>query len=691
MKKSFILSIAACIPLLAADQIGEVTVKDNVIDRLEKAGTLKDTIIKTEVVTEKEIEKKQANSLSEAIENEPGIQSAKGCSMCGMKRIRINGLKGEHTTVLIDDVPMHSTVSSYYGMDAITTAGIGSIEIARGSGASLIAPEAIGGVINIKTKRATKNGLYTDLAFGNDDYCKLSIVGTGISKDRKSSATVAAQYNKQGQWDADNNGVNESPELENHSLSLRFSRDITDNDNIDIKVSGVKSDVFGGPVTDNHHGAMQDKGEPKFADDDVRKQYTGHLLGTLESITTEREEVLSRWTHQIDDASNFVATASAAFQTQDSIYEGDDYANDDKTYYGDIRYSRMLNAYHFITTGVSIKQEKMDADSIALFQTAGITQDDFNMASYGAYIQDIWTPMENLEVSLALRADKVTVDWTDQKAKGNEIDKMLVVPRLHIKWDHNRNWTSRISAGQGYRAPLTFFESEHGILDKGFGVNIDNVEKSNSAGYALSYDDSRLTATASTTWTQVDHLAYINEDDFSVPTLENYDKKLNTWAMDIVMGYQLSKAWSIGGSYEHYIFDKEYKNAQFLAQIEDRAKLMIDYEHNGWAANMTATWIGSRDLSAYGYEGWNRLADVGDLSKSKSVDAPSYYTVDMKVSKEIDKNFTLYAGAKNIFDYTQAGDEDTPLFYDADGNYDVGFIYGPLRGRQLYVGIQAKF
>jgi hypothetical protein len=46
---------------------------------------------------------------------------------------------------------------------------------------------------------------------------------------------------------------------------------------------------------------------------------------------------------------------------------------------------------------------------------------------------------------------------------------------------------------------------------------------------------------------------------------------------------------------------------------------------------------------------------------------------------------------KNLLDYTQAGDEDTPLFYDADGGYDVGYIYGPLRGRQMYAGLQAKF
>jgi len=143
LKKLIALSLSATAVLMAADNIGTVTVED-VAERLERTGAVKDTIKSTEVVTEKKIQKKQATNLTEAIANEPGIQAATGCSMCGMKRIRINGMKGEYTTVMVDDVPMYSTVSSYYGMDALATAGVSSIEIARGAGASLIAP---GGVL----------------------------------------------------------------------------------------------------------------------------------------------------------------------------------------------------------------------------------------------------------------------------------------------------------------------------------------------------------------------------------------------------------------------------------------------------------------------------------------------------------------------------------------------------------------
>lgn len=682
MKKTLLLSIVASATLMATDNIGTVTVED-VAERLERSGAVKDVIVKTEVVTEKEIAKKQALNLSEAIDNEPGIQSATGCSMCGMKRVRINGMKGEHTTVLVDDVPMHSTVSSYYGLDALTTAGVSSIEVARGAGASLIAPGAIGGVVNVKSKKATRNGLFVDVSAGNDDFRNISAVGTAISEDKKTRATVSAQKSIQGQWDSDNNGVNESPSIENQSVSVRISHDLSNTDNIDVKYTTQKSNVFGGPVTDNEHGAKMDAGAESFVGDDVRNNYNGALLATLEAIDTEREEVIARWTHEINSDSNFILTGSFANQVQDSIYEGDTYYSEDDTIYADFRYNMFLNDNHFLTAGIDMKTEDMDST-----QNIAPGQDDFKMNSYGAYVQDTWTPTDNIEVAAAIRVDKINVDWTDHA--GTELDKTLAVPRLHVKIDHENGFTSRISAGQGYRAPLTFFESEHGLLDSGFAIDIDEIEKSNSVGYSLNYNNERTTVTTSLNYTKVENLAYIDVSG-AVPTLRNSDEKMAVVTADIVAGYQVTSEFSIGASLEYFKYDDEYKAAQFLAQIEERAKLMLDYESNGWAANMTATWVGGRDLSEYGYEGWNRLADVGDASLAKDTDASSYYTVDVKVSKELNKNFTLYAGVKNLFDYTQADDEDTPLFYDADGGYDVGYIYGPLRGRQMYVGLQAKF
>jgi outer membrane receptor protein involved in Fe transport len=159
---------------------------------------------------------------------------------------------------------------------------------------------------------------------------------------------------------------------------------------------------------------------------------------------------------------------------------------------------------------------------------------------------------------------------------------------------------------------------------------------------------------------------------------------------DIVVGYALTPSITVSAGYEQYWYDTEYKNLLFIAAVEKQARLMFDYEENGWDAMIQATWTGARDLTDYGYGDRYNTFDGTDVSNLKSTKAPAFTTVDVKVSKEITDTFTLYAGVKNLFDYVQT-DKESPLMYDADGGYDVGHIWGPLRGRMAYAGIKAKF
>lgn len=97
--------------------------------------------------------------------------------------------------------------------------------------------------------------------------------------------------------------------------------------------------------------------------------------------------------------------------------------------------------------------------------------------------------------------------------------------------------------------------------------------------------------------------------------------------------------------------------------------------------------VASRDLSEYGYEGYNS----NDGTNLKSTNAGAYTTVDMKIIKALTKELKVYIGATNLFNYNQADDMDSPLMFDASGGYDVVYIYGPLRGRNAYLGLNYEF
>ena len=121
---------------------------------------------------------------------------------------------------------------------------------------------------------------------------------------------------------------------------------------------------------------------------------------------------------------------------------------------------------------------------------------------------------------------------------------------------------------------------------------------------------------------------------------------------------------------------------------------------SAWTFFSSINWVGSRDLSDYGYGGrYNTfndtnddgVADPAELSNPKETNASSYVTIDLKVERELANNNKAFIGVNNLTDTNQADDGQSPLFYDEGGSYDVGHIYMPLRGRVIYGGFSCRF
>lgn len=699
----------------ADEQAAEEVIVTGVRQRLEKTGALADTIMQTEVIGVSNIEHKNAVNLTEAIDNSPGVRVSNDCSMCGFKRIMLNGLRGDQTTILIDGLPSHTLISGYYAVDAIPTTGVERIEVARGAGASLIAPEAIGGTVNIITLEAQKNGATVDISAGENGYQKIGILGTAVSDDQATRVTLVGQYDKRDQFDADDNYVSETPFMENGSFITNISHDFSDKDNVVFRYANMSSEVFGGPMLgkrfadgkassigavmgryDNAGSATEDL----FQNGDVSDKFTGKAWETAEWVKTKRNEAALSWLRELSSNWNMRLASTWAEHIQDSFYEGFDYYAKDRMLFVDARFNWIASDSHLITFGVDHRTEKMRSDSFVGASNTAYVSDSFNYDVTAFYIQDTWTALESLEIALALRFDQIEADFVDPSKPGTEIDETLVSPRLDMRWMHSDRWTSRFSTGRGYRAPLSFFETDHGILDSGQGfiVDVDELEHSVSVTYALSFEGEKLASTLSLAHTEVENLATLDENNAGVPVLTQLDEKATVQAIDLATSYQFTDELRLSMVIEAFDYDENFKTSYTSAPIEERVTLGIDYDINGWELAVNTVWFGSRDLSQYGYEGASNKVDASGnvvAGSGKTTEAPAYYTVDFKVQKQIGDNLSVYFGASNLLDYTQAGDEETPLMFEGDvgseGGYDVAYIYAPLRGRESYVGFKLDF
>lgn len=693
------LFAALSLPALADDApappvLEEVTVI-GVRERLYEAGLLKDVIRRTEVISSLAMEQRNAANLTEAIAFAPGVRVNNECSMCGVKRVMVNGLRGEHTTVLIDGIPAHTMMSGFYGLDAAAAAGIERIELARGAGASLIAPEAIGGTINLVTREAERNSLDLDLAGGELGYEKASAVATVLARDETTRLTLSGQHLSRDQYDGDDNGVSESPAQTHEALTAYLSQDLGGHDNLRLRASRVRSEIFGGPMgigigaARAGYDADPDWASPSlFAGDDVRNRFSGRPWETTEWIDTTRTELYGSWLHDFAPSLNTVFSVSHNRHEQDSFYEGFSYQAEDEMSFVDARVNWALSDAHLLTAGADLRTEKLR--SVTNSTAAAYVSDSFDYDVKGFYLQDTWTASERLEVAAALRFDQVQADFVDPAKPGREIDDSILSPRLDLRYRHDLRWTSRLSLGSGYRAPLSFFESDHGILDAelGFLIDIDRLEHSDSASYALTFEDERLSATGAIAWTRVEHLAALGESAGGVPTLTQLDDDGHVRVADLSLTWRVSPTLSLGGTVERIAYDDTFKAAFGVVPVEERLVVNVDWAVAGWELFASATWIGERNLAAYGTPQTPTFDAAGTLPMETVAEA--FWTVDLRLARHLGERWEVYAGASNLLGYTQVENGQTPLYFDG-GAFDVAYLWGPLRGREAYAGIKYAF
>ncbi len=674
-------------------------------------------IHKTEVLGRKRIQQKQAHTLVEAVAKEVGVDAQTSCANCGSKRLTINGMRGEHTTVLADGVPAHSAVSAFYGMDAIPTGGIERIEISRGAGGYLIAPEAIGGVVNIVTLRATKNEFTFDTNAGNNNVRYLGLTQTLVGDGGKNRAVIAAQASQQGFWDLDGNGIAEAPTTSNRAVLGKFSRDLNASDNIEVRYSHQFLGILGGTTTGHRPSGPRSATTtlPAFDGTNVQNPYRGEQDRITDRVDLTRHEGMLRWKHRHGEDYLFQATTSLVSQRQDSIYNlhGYDYQNQDLIWFNDLRLVMAdSSSDHVLTVGIESKDQSMDSSSAKLYGQKNLAQDDFKYTSRALYLEDVWSLSPSAELSWALRADKLHVQWSDPRLSTRSLEEWLIAPRAHFKLLHDEAWTSRLSYSRGYRPPLSFFESQHGLNENGFLIQISSIEKSHSVGYSLDHTRENTSVTVSSYYTSLENMAYA-DNQINIgesPIFRNAQQTFGVWSNDIVFGFNPTSNWRLQTSYEKFSYESRYKRLMPVAAIEDRIRFTSDYHIGDWEIISDLTWVGARNLSDYGYNQHyknlkDELIDASDPglgtetrpNERKRTDAPAFFTLDLLVSKPLQKNLSAYAGVQNVFDYTQTAAGDSPLNWSQHGtnpahfHLDNNHVWGPTRGRLITLGLRGNF
>ena len=104
-------------------------------------------------------ESTHATCLAQGLSFQPGVRVEDNCQNCGFTQVRINGLDGHYSQILMDSRPIFSALTGMYGLEQIPANMIERVEVVRRGGSALFGASAIGGTINIITKEPTRSGI----------------------------------------------------------------------------------------------------------------------------------------------------------------------------------------------------------------------------------------------------------------------------------------------------------------------------------------------------------------------------------------------------------------------------------------------------------------------------------------------------------------------------------------------------
>lgn len=650
---------------------------------------LRDEVVATESFTATSIERSGAVMLTEALDKRPGVAVQTECSICNVRNVVLNNLPGRYTTLMIDGIPIFSSVSTAYGLDSVSLGGIERIDVSRGAGASLIAPEALSGAVNIVTRRPTENEFQVRQQFGSFGQRNTDLYAAKALTEGAVSASY--QNNRHKTVDIDGNRLSEYTGFEREMFGLGAFTDNLGGFRFRGRLDQVNEKRMGGALG-NHYDAVKSDGTgnpfdwsqgPHASPDPAGWNnpdgsgivpYGDGLAGMSEIIFTDRTQLVGSGTRRLGDGTLRLALGYANHK-QDSFYEKSLYRARQNQYYLEAS-TQQPWADSLVTMGFSYRYEDLKSNGFSAANNAannGI--DNYAYRTPGLFLQGWKSFLDGtVEANAALRLDR------------NNIFGSITSPRVNVLWNHSAELNSRIALGKGYRLPTSFFEQDHGILDTTtIQRDISSPEISRNASYTLSYAADRLSWTGGLNWNVIHHMVMLSPDATTgITTFSSAPNPVTVKSMDFTLAYKLLPTLdgTAGLEKSHYRFDP---GTLAFARPEEKVYLRLDYDSGPWNFMSRATWTGRQDLARfYDYANTPRYNLDGSRKMDKS---PSFWVVDLRGEYRLNKQWSFYAGADNLFDFTQ-GEKESFLWLDGSGGIDVTHLWGPSRGRFIYGGVK---
>ena len=644
----------------------------------------------------------QSISVAEGLNFAPGVRVETNCQNCGFTQVRLNGLDGAYTQILLNSRPVFSSLLGVYGLEQIPSNIIERVEVVRSGGSALYGSNAIAGTVNIITKDPVLNTWEVGSVFSLIDGDALDRVvnfnGSIVADDLNSGITFFGAYRNRDSYDANNDGFTEIVELRNTTVGAKAFLRPTDRSRVSINLNAIQEYRRGGDRLDL---------APQFTDITEELDHDT-FIGGLDYELNSRDD--SQKTQVYTSASytnrdSFYGGLGGGRTSQDSILANNAFGTTkDLAWVNGAQFTKSFANNDVLTTGVEYNHSSTE-DIIRGYDRLI----DQNVNTLGGYAQYEWKPNERFTALLGSRLDHVKVDGAytiGGIARNVDLTQTTLSPRLTLSYRITDELRFRGGYARGFRAPQAFNEDLH-ISSVGgepqFVILSDDLETefSNAFTGSLNY------STSIALW-QLDFLVEGFFTDLQDPfTLVSTGAVLangsiledvrngsgaQVYGANFEFGVSPSPEWrfQLGGTLQNTRYDE----AQLLFESDGspgesdiavdefvRVPDLYGYLNTTWIPNkrfnvdLTRTYTGRMTVPRV-------ISDTGFLELNES---PSFFDLNIKLETHFDFNdefmVTLSGGVTNLFNSYQDDFEVGPT-------RDSDYVYGPDAPRAVFFGLK---
>ncbi len=614
-------------------------IEEVLVQATRSNGRIQDQTIRVEVLSQEEIDEKLAmrpGNISTMLNETGGLRVQVTSAALGSANVRTYGMRGRYTQILADGLPLYGGQAASLGLLQIPPSDLRQVEIIKGAASALYGGQALGGVINLVSKRPSDEleGELIVNATSRDGQDASAYVATPLN-DRWSGSLLAT-YNQQSPQDLDDDSWIDMSGYERVNLRPRLFYAAPSGGNAYLTLGIMSEDRRGGTTAE---GLVPD-GQPFQQNQDTQRFDVGLRV----------EQPLGSWgTAQL--------RASSTRQDHDhrfgTLIEEDQHETSllEVSLAGDLATASWV-------TGLAYQSDDYESEAFPVF--------DYTYESPAIFAQLDQDLSDDLSAAASVR-------WDDHSEYGGQVS-----PRLSLQYRHG-NWSLRGSWGRGFYAPTPFIEeTEASGLSRLEPLGLLEAETAETLSFDVGYSSGSFETTMTIFGSTIDDAVRLDVVGSDRVQLVNQPGETQTWGVEALVRRRYEN-WTITGNYLHLDTSEPA-----LDSIGDRP-VPLTPEHS---AGLVAIWE-EEDRARLGLEIYYVGEQTLEGNPYREMSKP-YLFVGL-LGEMVFGDVRLFLNLENMLDVRQTREDPLVLPTRApDGRWTVD-AWSPLDGFVANAGVRVQF